>query len=289
MCRFIVYVGTPVSLAELITEPTNSLIHQSFSNLEREEPLNGDGFGVAWYEPGRSESPGLFRSVSPAWNNRNLRELSRLTVSPCALAHVRAASRGLAVTEANCHPFTHGPWAFMHNGEVGGFARIRRELLGMLSDEAFQSIEGTTDSEHMFALFLDRMRSAAGRDTVERLATALRSTIRTIVRLSVKAGSGEPSYLNLAVSNGQGAAVCRVTTDPDGFAASLHVHAGRRYVCREGRCCFEDPGADCACAAVVVSSECLSEDAGWQTVPVNHLVVIRPGGMARIDPLGSLA
>jgi predicted glutamine amidotransferase len=31
---------------------------------------NGDGFGVGWY--GAHETPGVFRSTEPAWNDRNL-------------------------------------------------------------------------------------------------------------------------------------------------------------------------------------------------------------------------
>ena len=77
MCRFTFYRGAPLALSALLTEPDNSLIHQSFHSHEREEPLNGDGFGVAWYSWGHAE-PAVFRSVTPAWSNGNLRELARV-------------------------------------------------------------------------------------------------------------------------------------------------------------------------------------------------------------------
>ncbi len=51
MCRFVMYMGPPLTLASLITEPVNSLINQSIHSREQAEPLNGDGFGVAWYAP----------------------------------------------------------------------------------------------------------------------------------------------------------------------------------------------------------------------------------------------
>src|ERR1044071_4844098 len=103
MCRFVLYHGTPITLASLVTEPGHSIIKQSIHASETEEPLNGDGFGVAWYVPELSQQPGVFRSVSPAWSNQNLLDLARVTRSRCVLAHVRAATSGLPVSETNCH------------------------------------------------------------------------------------------------------------------------------------------------------------------------------------------
>lgn len=92
MCRFVLYHGPPITLGSLVTEPENSLIHQSYQSRERAEPLNGDGFGLAWYAPELSAAPALFRSISPAWNNANLLSLARVVRSHCILAHVRAAT-----------------------------------------------------------------------------------------------------------------------------------------------------------------------------------------------------
>jgi predicted glutamine amidotransferase len=33
------------------------------------------------------------------------------------------------VQETNCHPFRHGKWLFVHNGEIFGIEKVRRELL----------------------------------------------------------------------------------------------------------------------------------------------------------------
>ena len=43
MCRFTLYLGPSIRMSALVTEPKNSLIHQSFESQEREERLNGDG------------------------------------------------------------------------------------------------------------------------------------------------------------------------------------------------------------------------------------------------------
>ena len=95
MCRFVLYLGESLTLDKLITRPRNSIIHQSHHAELRKEPLNGDGFGLAWYAPAHGPQPALFRSVRPAWNDANLAHLARVTESPAVLAHVRAATRGL--------------------------------------------------------------------------------------------------------------------------------------------------------------------------------------------------
>ena len=66
-------------------------------------------------------APGVFTSISPAWNNDNLFRLSNKIRSSLVFAHVRAASLGSLVSESNCHPFAVGKYMFMHNGCVGGW------------------------------------------------------------------------------------------------------------------------------------------------------------------------
>ena len=269
-------------LSDLITEPDNSLIHQSYQSRERDEPLNGDGFGVAWYMPHISSTPGQFRSVSPAWSNQNLKHLTRITESQCVLAHVRAASDGLHVAEANCHPFVAGPFAFMHNGELGGFQLDRRQLVARLSDRAFNIIEGSTDSEFLFAYFLDRWDAMAEEpDAGQRLAAALAATIGETLALS-RVG-GPTSYLNIAVTDGQRAAISRVSSDPEADAETLHLHTGKVYRCVDGVCRLHEPAGHAG--AVIVSSEKLSEDPGWSMVPKNHLVLVQPDRSVQVRAL----
>jgi len=286
MCRFLLYVGSPVAVADLITEPANSLIHQSFYSEEREEPLNGDGFGIAWYVPELSHAPGLFRSISPAWSNRNLLRLSHLTQTHCLLAHVRAASNEMSVSEVNCHPFTPGPLGFMHNGDVAGFHAHRRTLMHKLSEAAYAVVEGSTDSEFLFAYLLDHWRALRNdHDGAARLASAMQKTIADIVAFARSHSGGAPSYLNMAVSDGIHAVVSRFTTDTPEHAESLHIHTGKVYRCRDGACIMEEPAH--GQGAVIVSSERLSEDPGWEVVPPNHLVVVRGDRNVELSPIDS--
>lgn len=282
MCRFVLYKGPRLTLASLITEPAHSLINQSTHSRESEEPLNGDGFGIAWYSPQISLEPAVFRSITPAWNNMNLLNLARVTEAETVLAHVRAATRGQPVTELNCHPFAHGPYAFMHNGDVGGFHRLRRALLSELSEPAFTAIAGSTDSEHLFALFLDEISRAPRGDRGDTLAAALAAAVRRLLALQRKLAIEDHNYLNVAVTDGHAAAALRFTTDKAENAASLYIHTGRRYECDGGVCRMIEPEA--GKGAVIVSSEPLSADGGWQMIPPNHIVVIGEDRTADIRP-----
>jgi predicted glutamine amidotransferase len=151
MCRWLAYSGSPVLLEELLYGPENSLVVQSLHSRLGAEETNGDGFGIGWY--GRQEAPAVFHSIEPAWNDRNLRDLSGHITSPLVFAHIRA-STGSPVQQTNCHPFRHGRWLWMHNGLVHEFHRVKRDLLLAVDPELFAEIEGTTDSELLFHLAL---------------------------------------------------------------------------------------------------------------------------------------
>ena len=73
------------------------------------------------------DTPGVYHSTEPAWNDENLRELAGHISSPLFFTHIRAAI-GSAVQQTNCHPFRHGHWLFMHNGYINEFATIKRDL-----------------------------------------------------------------------------------------------------------------------------------------------------------------
>ena len=151
MCRWLAYYGSPVLIEALLYRPQHSLIDQSLHSQLGAETTNGDGFGVGWY--GVGDTPGVFHSVEPAWNDRNLRELAQHIESPLVFAHIRASS-GTAIQETNCHPFRHGRWLWMHNGLIRDFHTIKRDLILAVDPSLYPSIEGSTDSEVFFFLAL---------------------------------------------------------------------------------------------------------------------------------------
>jgi predicted glutamine amidotransferase len=151
MCRWLAYSGQPVLLDELLYKPAHSLIDQSLHSTMGAETTNGDGFGIGWY--GTGGTPAVFHSIEPAWNERNLRELAGHVTAPLLFAHIRA-STGSAVQQTNCHPFRHGRWLWMHNGFLGDFARIKRDLVLEVDATRYPEIEGSTDTEVFFHLAL---------------------------------------------------------------------------------------------------------------------------------------
>ena len=278
MCRFVFYQGPRIRLADLLTEPDHSLIHQSFDARERSEPLNGDGFGVAWYALETSPVPARFRSVSPAWSNVNLRELARVVRSETVLAHVRAATEG-RVDEANCHPFRRGRLTFMHNGDIGGFPALRRPLLARLGDDAFDAVEGSTDSEHFFALIHDALDDVHGPQLPDALLGALLGAIETTRELLVSRAPHEFMYLNAVLTDGETAVVVRYTDDSAHRGHSLYLNQGRAFLCEDGVCRMRDPGSEGG--AVLVASEPLSTDSGWTPVEPNTALIISDAEVLR--------
>ena len=151
MCRWLAYSGKSVRIEELLYRPRHSLIVQSLSSTMGAEPTNGDGFGIGWY--GVGDEPGIFHSIEPAWNDRNLHEISKHMESPLVFAHVRA-STGSPVQHTNCHPFRYKNWLFMHNGVIHDFAEVKRDLVLEIAPELYPRIEGSTDTEVLFNLAL---------------------------------------------------------------------------------------------------------------------------------------
>jgi predicted glutamine amidotransferase len=152
MCRWLAYSGSPILIEELLLKTDHSLIDQSLHSRLGVETTNGDGFGVGWYGT-NTAAPAVFRSIEPAWNDRNLREVAGHVESPLFLAHIRA-STGTAVQQTNCHPFRYEKWLWVHNGLVRDFHLIKRELALAVDGSLYPSIEGSTDSELLFYLAL---------------------------------------------------------------------------------------------------------------------------------------
>jgi glutamine amidotransferase len=203
------YSGTPLLTHDLLYTTENSLIVQSMRARLGVEPTNGDGFGLGWYLDG--EPPGLYRSTEPAWNDRNLRELSGAIRSGMVLAHVRA-STGSPVQQTNCHPFRHGHWLWMHNGVIAGFRDVHRELAMMVDPDLFPDIEGTTDSELFFYLALTFGLEEDPPGAVARAAGVIEEAGRR---------HGEPFPLQMTVATTEGETLWAFRYSSEGRSRSL--------------------------------------------------------------------
>lgn len=151
MCRWLAYTGSPILLSKALYAPAHSLIDQSLHARLGAEATNGDGFGIGWYD--ETPQPGVFRSIEPAWNDRNLHELSDHIRSAHFFAHIRAAI-GSPVQQTNCHPFRRGSWLWMHNGLIADFAAVKRDLILAVDADLYPEIAGSADTEVLFYLAL---------------------------------------------------------------------------------------------------------------------------------------
>lgn len=271
MCRFVGYLGEEILLGDILTAPENSLIHQSFGARERREPLNGDGFGVGWYVASAFE-PALFKSITPAWNNQNLLDLASHLGSSCFFAHIRAASPGMIVAESNCHPFRCRRYLWMHNGSVAGFRAMRRKLCESLPDELYDAIQGTTDSEHAFAVFMNIIGDPNASLSAHEMGEAMLETIAKLQGWAALGAEEEPSLYNFAVTDGKSMASVRYVSSPLREPISLYYSRPGAYRFRNGEPMIVNGKQD---TGVILASERLtSRPADWIRVAPNHVLTI---------------
>jgi predicted glutamine amidotransferase len=262
-------------LADLLYRPANSLIRQSFHALDRPEPLNGDGFGVGWYKREINATPCALTSIMPAWSNQNLRRLSYHVKSDCFFAHVRAASPGMRVSEVNCHPFQYDRFLWMHNGSISEFHRIKRRLRASLPNVIYEWIQGTTDSEHAFAVFLNMLGEPERNCSAADMGRALMQTIEQLERWTAEAGPAGPSYYNFAVTDGLSVAAVRYVSDPTVEPASLYCSVFGKYICDKGKAKLLE--CDLSERSVIIASEQLTPNSShWHRVPPNNLFLVNP-------------
>jgi len=246
MCRWLAYRGRPLLMEALVTEPDHSLIAQSLRADECKAVTNGDGFGVGWY--GERDEPGLFRDVRPAWSDENLKSICAHVRSRLFFAHVRATT-GSAVSRVNCHPFVHGRHMFMHNGQIGGFDRVKRRVEMLIPDEFYGARLGSTDSE---AIFLIAMANGLAVEPIRALAKTL-GQIETIMR---EAGVTEALRLTAAVTDGETLTAFRWASDQK--APSLY---------------YQEANGD----LLVVSEPLDSDREGWKEIAQGCAMEARPG------------
>ena len=266
MCRWQAYSGRSIRLEDLLFKAKHSLIDQSMSSRSAETPTNGDGFGLGWY--GTREVPGLFRSIRPAWNDFNLRDLAAQVESPLFLAHVRATSLA-TVQETNCHPFRYKNWLFVHNGEIFEVEKIRRALLMEIAPELFSNVLGTTDSEVLFHLALTFGLEKDPLGALERMAGC-------VEKIAKENGIAESLWMTLGISDGKTLYAVRYASD--GEAPTLYYSKAVEDLVELGLSAeaSKSLGPD---ARMVVSEPIGKLADAWVTVPQSSALRLRSGSI----------
>lgn len=258
MCRWIAYKGRAVYLEDVVSKPSHSLVHQSLHAEQAKTETNGDGFGLGWY--GERPEPGLYREILPAWSDDNLRHIARHVRSELFFAHVRA-STGTATSRANCHPFAHGRWMMMHNGQIGGYHLLKRQIENLIPDTLYGSRGGSTDTEALFLIAL-----AAGAET--RPVDAMADTLALIHDMMQRAGIREPLRFTAALTQGEDLYAFRWASDDK--APTLYL---------------SDEDGD----LLVVSEPTDRAKERWHLVPPSHAVVARAGAAPTLVPFEPIA
>ena len=248
MCRWVAYKGQPVFLEHYVTTADHSLIHQSLHAERGKTVTNGDGFGIGWY--GARENPGIYREILPAWNDTNLKSLAAQIQSSLFFAHVRA-STGTATNRCNCHPFAFDKWMFMHNGQIGEYHKVRRELEKQLDDSHYEHRFGSTDSELLFLL-------AVQEDLQKCPVSAMRRVLERVHKAMVDKGIRAPLRFTSCLSDGK--RLC-------GFRCSTDHHAPSLYYRR-----YENGDVVLVSEPIDRQSEC------WIEVPQDQAVCFRADG-----------
>lgn len=256
MCRWAAWSGAPKYLEELICDPAHSLIQQSRHALSCKTAVNADGFGAAWY--GERPDPCVYKDVRPAWSDPNLLQLAHHVKAPLYLAHVRA-STGTATTRDNCHPFTHGRWSFMHNGQIGGYERVRRRLDNLIPEDLYSFRTGGTDSE---ALFLLALGYGLDRDPVGAMARA----VAEAEAMSREEGAGPHMRFAACWSDGKTLFAARYASDH--LAPTL----------------FHRSFAD---GTTIVSEPLDEAPDAWHEVPMGSLIMVTPDGVEQLPFAGT--
>jgi glutamine amidotransferase len=167
---------------------------------------------------------------------------------------------------------------WMHNGGLGGWKYIKRQLGESLADKWYLGVQGGTDSEWAFALYLDTLERM-GHDPSYPPATGFGPTVlrqamlQTIKQINDFIAEIPPnvvqdenvdtrSLLNFAITDGHSVVCTRYVSSRTDEAASLYYSSGTTWEDKSNRGEYQmfrrDKGAD----IVLVASEPLTFERG---------------------------
>jgi glutamine amidotransferase len=207
VCRFVAYLGERVLLDEVLFLPDSSLVQQAV-HPQMLSALNLAGFGVvAWDRASPDpELPYTYRTAGLPFYDRNLRALSRKTRATALIGHARGVlfSDREVVNEQNVHPFRYegAQIALAMNGDLDRFALMRADVAALVRPEIARHVEGTTDSEWLYALILSQLRDPFGPADPEELATAVERSLQLVREVRERRGLQRQSAVNLVLSDG---------------------------------------------------------------------------------------
>ena len=283
MCRILAYLGEPLLVRNLLYDTDNCLVRQSYSPQMMNTFLNLAGFGMKAWDPTslRPEDPFSHRATTLPSFDRNLRNLSSKLAPTGLVAHVRGVtySDDVVVTETNLHPFHfRGTRVVLaHNGHLRQFPRMRYALVEHVLPELAQRIEGTTDSEWIYALVLSQLDDPYGLPETRELADATADALRILRQVRAAHGIDTSSPVNLCLSTGRSIVATRFSFDYGWYPpedemletdlpfVSLWYAIGGVYEERDGD--WHMTAADPARSVLIASEPLTTDHSSWLEVP----------------------
>lgn len=266
MCRLFGFrSAVPAAVHPSLVTEKNSLLQQS-----REHK---DGWGIASYE--MDAHPLVAHGLGPAHCDPDFERVSSRVSSRTVVAHIRLASVG-AVDKRNTHPFTYGHWCFVHNGTVRNFAQHKAEVESLIRPDLRAHIQGTTDTERCFYLFLTRLaqlQSLEGPAHVEKVACALAETMGLVSAVTDEPGMERTSRsaMNFLVTNGDVMVATRRNRTL--FLSDTAPETGRR----PHRPLAGPPKPGTQLEQFVLASEQLSGEDHWHRIDEDNIVGVDSG------------
>jgi glutamine amidotransferase len=254
MCRLFGLSAAPqrVRATFWLLEAPDSLARQS-----RREP-DGTGLGV-FTEDG---TPVVDKQPLAAYQDPRFVEDAKERESTTFLAHIRYASTG-GLDPRNTHPFEQQGRLFAHNGVIADLPALEAALGGHRD-----LVAGDTDSERLFALITKNIDDNGG-DVGAAITAAVRWVADNLPVYAVNLILTSPTELwALRYPETHDLFVLqRAAGGPHGGRHLDHASTAGRVRARSGDLA-EQP-------AVVVASERMDEDPGWQA--------LRPGELLHVD------
>jgi predicted glutamine amidotransferase len=228
------------------------------ASLAVQSEVNADGFGIAALSA--ADALLLIRNPVQASADRLYQGFARSAEACQFLVHLRYASTG-QTSLANTHPFFQDGRVFAHNGVVGDLERLEQRL-----GEHRVMVTGDTDTERLFALITLRIRAAAG-DVRAGITAAVRELAEDFELYSINFVLGEAGQLwAFRYPEHNPLFILEKAPDPSGDLVerdahgTLSMHAER----------------DDDQPIVVIASERMDTDLGWQEVGVGELIHVGP-------------
>jgi glutamine amidotransferase len=167
---------------------------------------------------------------------------------------------------------------WMHNGGLGGWKHIKRRLGERLADKWYLGVQGGTDSEWAFALYLDTLERMghnpsapppegfgptvlrhAMLDTIEQINDFIAAIPEKVIAeedLDIR------SLLNFAITDGHSVVCTRYVSSKTDEAASLYYSSGTTWEDKSSKGEYQMDRRDKGADIVLVASEPLTFERG---------------------------